>query len=99
MPGACQTVNFSNRVGEFVIHSPNRKLQMNTATCEARFSGNPVSDSDFQLRFIEPGVSGTIFGVNAARLSISADKQTLLGWLGTANKAYVMTTALKRATP
>jgi hypothetical protein len=99
VPGACQTVNFTSPKGEFLINAPNRKLQMNTATCEARFSGNPVSNSDFGLRFIDPGGTSVTYFVNAARLSISVDKQMLLGWLGVDNQGYNTTTALKRATP
>jgi hypothetical protein len=99
VPGACQTVNFSDQKGEFFVNAPNRKLQMNTATCEARFSGTPVSDGDFLLRFIDQGGITKFYKVNLARLSISADKQMLLGWLGSDNRGTVTTTALKRATP
>jgi hypothetical protein len=98
VPGACQTVNGSAEAGAFSINSPNRKLQMNNANCEARFSGNPQSGNDFELQFTASG-GGAIFSINAARLSISADKQILLGSLGTTNKAYILTTAIKRATP
>ncbi len=93
-PGDCEAVNLSGDPGSFFIAPSNRKLVMKTSNCTAIFSGDIVFPNDFGLV-----LGGTTFYVNGAKLSISPDKQMLLGWLSVSGKPWSAVTAMKIATP
>ncbi len=93
-PGECDTVNNSGDPGSFFIAPSARKLVMKTSNCTAIFSGDIVFTNDFGL------VLGNVtYFVNGAKLSISPDKQMLLGWVSVAGTPWSAVTAMKIATP
>ena len=86
-PRKCNAVG-TGEVGEFVIHTPNTKLRMNANNCEARFLGN------FSLKFDD-----THHVFDDGRVSISPNKQLMLGWASYNDTPFAAVTALKRAVP
>jgi hypothetical protein len=93
-PGECETVNNSGDPGSFFIAPSARKLVMKTSNCTAMFSGDIVFTNDFGL-----ALGNVTYFVNGAKLSISPDKQMLLGWLSVSGKPWSAVTAMKIATP
>jgi len=93
VPLSCQTVNGSGDEGGFNIAPSDRKLLMKS-NCRIVFGGPIVFQNDFALQF---GNESWFF--NGADLTISEDKQMMLGWLSLSGTPVFSVTALKRAAP
>lgn len=92
-PLNCQTVNGSGDEGALFIAPSARKLLMKS-NCRVVIGGPIVFQNDFGLQF---GNNSWYF--NGADLTISEDKQMMLGWLSLGGTPMSSVTALKRATP
>jgi hypothetical protein len=99
VPRRCDSVDATGYEAEF-INSGNRRLRMNLNNCEVRLSG---SSSPRIVLFWQTSSSGGIeHHFDNARLSISKNRQIMLGWLSFNDKPAipaVSVTALKRARP
>lgn len=89
-PEGCDGVDSQGSVGEFFIAQSERKLVMKQKSCTARFSGQIVYVNDFGLK-----IAATTYFVNAAELSMSANKQMMLGWLGVNDGPWASVIAMK----
>lgn len=94
VPRRCDPVDSSGEEGAFVT-AGNRKFRMNLNNCEVRISSSSPS---FGLQWIDGGDVLTRHFTNA-RLSISKDRQMMLGWLSNAGTPIMTVIALKRARP
>ena len=90
----CQTVDGTGDGGAFHIQSPNRRLKMNVNRCEVVIGGQIVFANDFSLAF-----GNVSYHFNGASLSISQNKQMMLGWVSVYGAPVFSVTALKLATP
>jgi hypothetical protein len=93
VPRKCQTVYGSTDEGGIVIASSNRKFLMKP-NCTVVIGGDIVYLNDFELKF-----GNSFWFFNGADLSISENKQMMLGWLSLQGTPVFAVTALKRATP
>jgi hypothetical protein len=93
VPVNCQTVNATGDEGGLFIAPSNRKLLMKQ-NCTIVIGGNIVFQNDFGLK-----LGNVTHYFNGANLSISQNKQMMLGWLSFNGTPAFAVTALKRATP
>ena len=92
-PVNCQAVNGTGDEGGIIIAASNRKLLMRQ-NCTIVIGGNIVYQNDFELKF---GSLNWYF--NGANISISENKQMMLGWLSFNGMPAFAVTALNRAAP
>ena len=93
VPVNCQAVNGTGDEGGLIIAPSNRKLIMKQ-NCTIVIGGNIVFQNDFELKF-----ENLNWYFNGANLSISENKQMMLGWLSFNGTPAFSVTALKRAAP
>src|SRR5690349_19580243 len=81
VPLACQAVNSKQgNSGTFAAFTIHRKFRV-TPGCTVSISGTPESSEDFEIQIFDGNGGKEGYGVNDANMTMSANKQMMLGWM------------------